>query len=424
MASAWPSIDTDLTLRTLAIVMAGGNGTRLGELTRWHSKPALSFAGEYRNIDFPLSNCVNSGLRRIAIATQYKAHSLIQHVTHGWSFLRPELGEGIELWPAQQRCGQRWYEGTADAIRQNLDLILAHAPEHVLVLAGDHVYKMDYRPMLYEHAATGADVTIGCVDVPLEHAGAFGIMQIDDRGRVTRFDEKPRMARASVPGGSTALASMGIYVFGTRFLAACLADGAGIAGDDFGSDVLPRLIHKEARVHTFAFRDPRRGEPAYWRDVGTIDSYWRANMDLLGEDPGMDLGDPEWPILTHRTQQAPARFAGAGTATRSIVSAGCTVAGTVERSVLSPGCRIGAGAHVERSVVLSDVTVGRDCVIREAIVDSGCRIPDGLELGPETLAADDAAAAGSASGIVLITADVVERAAARGEQRQLAFGSG
>ncbi len=222
MTSAWPSIDSELARRTLAIVMAGGNGTRLGELTRWHSKPALPFAGQYRNVDFPLSNCVNSGVRRIGVATQYKAHSLIQHVHRGWDFLRPELDEGIELWPAQQRCGGRWYEGTADAIRQNLDLIEAHAPDYVLVLAGDHVYKMDYRPMLYEHAATRADVTVGCVDVPLEQAGAFGIMQTDERGRVRRFDEKPGNPLPSRPGAATALASMGIYVFSLRFLVDCL----------------------------------------------------------------------------------------------------------------------------------------------------------------------------------------------------------
>ncbi len=422
MTSAWPSMDSDLTRRTLAIVMAGGNGTRLGDLTRWHSKPALPFAGQYRNIDFPLSNCVNSGVRRIAVATQYKAHSLIQHVSCGWSFLlRPEVGECIELWPAQQRCGERWYAGTADAIRQNLDLIDAHSPDYVLVLAGDHVYKMDYRPMLYEHAANGADVTVGCVEVPLEQASAFGVMEADDRGRVTRFEEKPRAPVACPPGSSTALASMGIYVFDRAFLSSCLRENEA-AGHDFGRDVLPALLHGSS-VHAHAFRDPRRGGPAYWRDVGTIESYWHANMDLLDDNPGIELGDADWPIWTHQTQHPPAIFAGTGTVSRSIVSGGCRVAGSVERSVLSPGCSIGAGSRVEGSVVLPDVVIGRNCRIHRAIVESGCRIPDGFELGPERpRLASAPSAAEPGGGIALITSDFVEQTAVPAAPREAAYG--
>lgn len=412
MTSAWPSIESDLTRRTLAIVMAGGNGTRLGRLTERDSKPALPFAGQYRNIDFPLSNCVNSGVRRIAVATQYKAHSLIQHVSRGWSFLRPEVGEGIELWPAQQRCGARWYAGTADAIRQNLDLIDAHAPEHVLVLAGDHVYKMDYRPMLYEHAASGADVTVGCIEVPLAQAGRFGIMQADDRNRVIRFEEKPRVARPSPHGAATALASMGIYVFGIDALARCLR-GNETSAHDFGRDILPELIAR-ARVSAFAFRDARRGGPAYWRDVGTIESYWRAHMDLLEDDPAIDLADPEWPIWTHQPHFPPARFLGGGVAVRSIVSSGCSIAGLVEHSVLSPACRLGAGSHVAESVLLPGVEVGRNCVIRRAIVDGDCRIPEGLELSPATVGAE---ADDSDGPIALVTPEVVERAAAEAQPR-------
>jgi glucose-1-phosphate adenylyltransferase len=336
----------DLSQRTLAVVMAGGNGTRLGDLTRWHSKPALPFGGQYRNIDFPLSNCVNSGVRRIALATQYKAHSLIQHVHLGWSFLRPEVGEFIELWPAQQRCGGGWYAGTADAIYQNLDLIEAHAPDYVLILAGDHVYKMDYRLMLHDHAANGADVTIGCVEVRVAAASAFGVMQADARNWVTRFDEKPAAPVPSLTNPDIALASMGIYVFNREFLVRCLRRDAADSASrhDFGRNIVPALLG-EARVLAHAFRDPRGG-PAYWRDVGTIDSYWHANMELLAESPQLDFYDERWPIWTHQAQSPPPIFIGEGCARRSIVAGGCSVAGAVEHSVLSQGCKIAAGAVV------------------------------------------------------------------------------
>lgn len=421
MTAAWSSLDSDLTRRTLAVVMAGGNGTRLGALTREDSKPALHFGGQYRNIDFPLSNCVNSGVRRIAVATQYKAHSLIQHLMRGWNFLSPEIGEHVELWPAQQRRGERWYAGTADAIRQNLDLIEAHAPDYLLILAGDHVYKMDYRPMLYEHAASGADVTVGCVEVPLAHAREFGVMETDDRGHVLSFQEKPRVPRASPPGSNVALASMGIYVFGWRFLARCLgAEGTG-ALHDFGHDVLPALIRK-ARVLAYAFQDPVRGGPAYWRDVGTLDSYWRAHMDLLDDPPALDLADPEWPIRTYCACPAPVTFRASGSASRSIVSSGCTIGGFVELSVMSPDCSVGAGARVERSVLLPNVEIGRGCRVSRAVVAGGCRVPDGLDLDPEILAAAGVQESGAGDGIALITAEVVDQLVAGGEGRKVAVG--
>jgi glucose-1-phosphate adenylyltransferase len=410
MPSPSYSCEPDLSRRTLAIVMAGGNGTRLGELTRWHSKPALPFGGQYRNIDFPLSNCVNSGIRRVALATQYKAHSLIQHVHLGWSFLRPEVGEFIELWPAQQRSGGDWYRGTADAIYQNLDLIDEHAPDFVLVLAGDHVYKMDYRRMLQAHLANEADVTVGCVEVPIDEARAFGILQTDGRNWITRFDEKPVQPSASSGKAGVALASMGIYVFDREFLRQSLRRDAADSASrhDFGRNVLPSLVG-EARVLAHPFRDPRDGSAAYWRDVGTIDTYWRANMELLDDNPPFALHDGDWPIWTHQTQCPPPIFVGAGSASRSIVSGGCRVAGAVELSVLSQSCSIGAGTVVESSVVLPNATIGRNCRIRRAIVEGGCSIPDGLALGDDLYAAAELCRF-SAEGIALITAEAVERA--------------
>lgn len=418
MPSSPNSIGPDLSQRTLAVVMAGGNGSRLGDLTRRHSKPALPFGGQYRNIDFPLSNCVNSGIRRIGLATQYKAHSLIQHVHLGWSFLRAEVGEFIELWPAQQRSGAGWYAGTADAIYQNLDLIEAHAPDHVLILAGDHVYQMDYRLMLHAHAVNRADITIGCIEVSLAVAGELGVMQTDARGWVTRFDEKPAQPIPCPANPEVALASMGIYVFSRDFLARCLARDAADSTSrrDFGRNVVPAALG-EARVLAHAFRDSR-GEPAYWRDVGTIDSYWRANMELLEDRPKLDLYDRRWPIWTHQIQLPPPTFLDGGRATRSIVSAGCRVAGTVERSVLSQGCRIGAGSQLDSCVVLPDVTIGRDCRIARAIIDGGCTIPDGFML--DESAAVEGEPTLSAEGIALVTDSTIAHAVARFERAKVA----
>jgi glucose-1-phosphate adenylyltransferase len=418
MASLPNSIRPDSSQRALAVVMAGGNGTRLGALTRWNCKPALPFGGQYRNIDFPLSNCVNSGIRRIGLATQYKAHSLIQHVHLGWSFLRPEVGEFVEVWPAQQRSGAGWYAGTADALYQNLDLIALHAPDYVLILAGDHVYKMDYRLMLEEHAAARADVTIGCVEVPIAAAGEFGIMETDSRGWVARFDEKPSRPRPCHSNPDVALASMGIYVFNRDFLVSCLArDAADPASrHDFGRNVVPSLVGT-ARVLAHRFRDPR-GAPGYWRDVGTIDAYWRANMELLKDRPQLDLHDRRWPIWTHQPQLPAPVFVGAGSATRSIVSAGCGVAGAVERSVLSQGCKVGAGSVIDSCIVLPDVTIGRDCRIARAIIDSGCSIPDGFRLEGDIGLEDQAGL--SAEGIALLTAASVGRAAGRWQRDKVA----
>ncbi len=394
----------DPSKRTLAVIMAGGNGTRLGDLTRWDCKPALPFGGQYRNIDFPLSNCVNSGIRQIGVLTQYKAHSLIQHIAQGWNFLRPELNEFVELWPAQQRKGQRWYDGTADAVYQNIELVMERVPAYVLVLAGDHVYKMDYRPMIETHAASGADVTVGCVEVPVGEAGGFGVMGVDANGWVEEFREKPEHPKA-VPGRpNIALGSMGIYVFNRDFLFEALLNDAGdpSSSHDFGRNLLPSMVRND-RVLAYSFCSDDAAGQAYWRDVGTIDSYWQANMDLLEDFAELDLHDECWPILTHQPPRAPTRFLGAGSATRSIVAAGSLVAGQVERSVLFPECEIGHGSRVEGSLVLPNASIGRNCRLRNAIVDSGCEVPDGAVIGEDPN--EDAATYDvSAGGVVLVTA--------------------
>jgi glucose-1-phosphate adenylyltransferase len=401
----------ELAQRALAIVLAGGHGARLGELTRWHSKPALPFGGQYCNIDFPLSNCVNSGIRRIALLTQYKAHSLIQHVQQGWGFLPSELGEFVEIWPAQQRLGEEWYAGTADAIWQNLDLIEALAPEHVIVLAGDHIYRMDYRQMLEAHERSGATVTVGAVEVPVESASSFGVMRIDAAGRVLEFQEKPAVPAPSPHAPGTVLASMGIYAFSRRQLVALLRADAARArsSHDFGRDVVPAAVAAGGAV-AHVFRDPTTERAAYWRDVGTLDSYWGANMELLGEPPAFDLHDRRWPLWTRQPQSPPPQFVGAGLAQRSIVSAGCRVAGRVEHSALSPDCTVHPGASVAGCVLLPNVVVGRDCRIQRAVVDRGVRIPDGTVIG-ET-AADNETYHVSPNGVRLVTAATLEPASA------------
>jgi glucose-1-phosphate adenylyltransferase len=392
-----------LAKRALAIVLAGGHGTRLGELTRWHSKPALPFGGQYRNIDFPLSNCVNSGLRRIAVLTQYKAHSLIQHLQRGWSFLPSELGEFVQLWPAQQRRGKDWYAGTADAIWQNLDLIDELAPEHVLVLAGDHIYRMDYLQMIEAHARSGATITVAAVEVPIAAASNFGVMRVDSSRRVLRLDEKPAAPAPLPEDPGVVLASMGIYVFSLRELVALLrADAADPASShDFGRDVVPAAV-AGGGVVAHVFRDPATGRPAYWRDVGTLDSYWRSNMELLAEPPAFDLHDRRWPLWP------PAQFIGAGVAQRSIVSAGCRVEGRVECSLLSLDCTVRPGASVDTSVLLPNVVVGRGCRISRAVIDRGVELPAGTVIGEAGTDAD--AYHVSPEGVRLVTAAMLDRA--------------
>ena len=402
---------------TLALILAGGRGTRLGPLTDWRAKPAVPFGGKFRIIDFSLSNCVNSGIRRVGICTQYKAQSLIRHVQRGWSFLDGRFNDFIELLPAQQRVTVDWYKGTADAVYQNLDLLRRHAPEYVLVLAGDHVYKMNYGRMLADHAARDADMTIACNEVPLADASAFGVMQIDETGRITGFQEKPAHPQ-TVPGRTdVALASMGIYVFNARFLYEQLIRDADDPGSqhDFGGNVIPHLIARGYRVNAHRFADSCvnmiAGRP-YWRDVGTLDAFWEANLDLVHVTPDLNLYDETWPIWTYQEQLPPAKFVfdddgRRGTAIDSLVSGGCIVSGSlVRRSLLFSRVRVHSYCLVEDSVILGDVDIGRNSVIRRAVVDKHCRLPAGTRIGVDP--DDDRRRFHvSANGITLITPDML-----------------
>ena len=370
-----------LARQTLAMVLAGGNGTRLGGLTRSQCKPAVPFAGHFRNIDFTLSNCVNSQVRRIGVLTQYKAQSLIDHITSSWNFLPRHLGEFVDVWPAQQRLHSKWYAGTADAVYQNIDLILAQGTKYSLVLAGDHIYKMDYRRMLEQHAASGADVTIACLPVPVEQASGFGILDVDAQQRVRTFTEKPAPATLDVPDGYV-LASMGIYVFNTEYLLTRLERDARTPGStrDFGRDILPAAV-SEDQVAAFRFVDAS-GKARYWRDVGTLDAYWQAHMELLTDEPGVDLYDPQWPIWTQPLQLAPARFVcddgRGGVVANSMLSAGTKIRGAViRRSVLGTNVEVEERTLVEESVVLPGARIGANCRLRRVIVDSDTRIPAG-----------------------------------------------
>lgn len=379
-----------LTRDTLALILAGGSGTRLKGLTQWRSKPAVPFGGKFRIIDFPLSNCLNSGIRRVGILTQYKSHSLIRHVQQGWSFLRAELGEFVELLPAQQRIDSAWYAGTADAIYQNLDIIRSHSPEYVLILAGDHIYQMDYGPMLAYHVERDADLTIGCLEVPLADARSFGVMKVDDQWNVTGFREKPTHPE-SIPGkDGVALASMGIYVFNTEFLYDRLIEDADNprSSRDFGKDVIPYVIERYKAV-AYPFRDPHTGEQAYWRDVGTVDAYWTANMELIGVTPELNLYNTDWPIWTYQEQLPPAKFVfddenRRGMAVDSMVSGGCIISGaSVRHSLLFSNVCINSYSDIRDTVLLPNVTVGQRCRIRKAVIDKGCLIPDGTIIGED-----------------------------------------
>ncbi|MDX1460456.1 MAG: glucose-1-phosphate adenylyltransferase [Xanthomonadales bacterium] len=378
-----------LTRDTLALILAGGQGSRLYELTNWRAKPAVYFGGKMRIIDFPLSNCINSGIRRIGVLTQYKAHSLIRHLVHAWTGFRAGQKEFVEILPASQRVGGEWYKGTADAVYQNLDIIRTHDPGLVLILAGDHVYKMDYGPLLASHVQMEADMTVCCLEVPCEEAaGQLGVMTVDENNRVIAFHEKPAEP-ASIPGKEgTCLASMGNYVFNTEFLYDCLIKDCDDADSahDFGKNIIPSIVDKH-RVFAYPFRDPSTGEQAYWRDVGTLDAFWEANMELTYVSPPLDLYDRNWPIFTHQFQLPSAKFVfdepgRRGEAIQSMVSAGCIVSGTsVRKSLIFSGCRLHSFSEVEKSVVLPGCEIMRNCRIRNAIIDRGSIIPEGTEIG-------------------------------------------
>jgi glucose-1-phosphate adenylyltransferase len=384
-----PSV-APLVRSTYAIVLAGGRGTRLRQLTEWRAKPAVPFGGKHRIIDFTLSNCVNSGVRRIGVVTQYKAHSLIQHVRRGWSFLDADLSEFIDLLPAQQRVQDSWYQGTADAVYQNLDIINMSQPAFILVLAGDHVYKMDYGVMLAEHVAAGADLSIACIDVPRANAGGFGIVSIDPSQRVTAFHEKPSDPPPMPDRPDRSLVSMGVYVFNASFLYRRLQEDASRTetAHDFGRDILPRLIGRaDIRAHLFhdSCVNMANGRP-YWRDVGTIDAYWEANIDLTTVTPELNMYDRRWPIRTFQEQLPPAKFVfdddARGHAMDSVVANGSIVSGAeIRRSLLSTNVIVERHSLIEDSVLLPNVEVGRHVTLKKAIVDKFCRIPDGFSAG-------------------------------------------
>jgi glucose-1-phosphate adenylyltransferase len=380
-----------LCQRSYALVLAGGRGSRLGPLTDWRAKPAMPFAGKLKIIDFPLSNCVNSGLRRIGVLTQYKAQSLIRHIERGWGFLEVNLGEFVDIVPAQQQLDDGWYTGTANAVWQNLEIVRESRPDHVVVLAGDHVYKMDYGEMLREHVQRGAEVSVACIEVPLDEASAFGVMQADPDGRIRGFEEKPAKPRP-VPGRpDVALASMGVYAFNAEFLFEQLARDAADAGSshDFGRDVIPYSVERH-RVYAHRFEDScvnMVGGKPYWRDVGTVDAYWAANIDLTHVVPELNLYDDEWPILSYQRQLPPAKFVfddegRRGSAIDALVSSGCIVSGAmVRRSILFSKVRVGEHSVVEDSVVLPYVSIGQNVTLRRTVVDKRCVLPDGFSAG-------------------------------------------
>jgi glucose-1-phosphate adenylyltransferase len=410
-----PRFVSRLTRRTLALVLAGGRGSRLHELTSWRAKPAVPFGGKFRIIDFPLSNCVNSGIRRIGVLTQYKAHSLIRHLLRGWGGFKSELSEFVEVLPASQRTGSAWYAGTADAVYQNLDIIRTHEPDLVLILAGDHVYKMDYGSMLAVHEGQEAAMTVSCLEVPVEEAaGTLGVMVVNGHGRVTGFEEKP--ARPTpIPGNEgMCLASMGNYVFNRDFLYEQLIRDADDQGSshDFGKDIIPSIVHTHP-VYAYPFRDPRTGGRAYWRDVGTLDAFWDAHMDLVSISPELNLYDDDWPILTYQAQQPPAKFvfdddSRRGMAVDSMVSGGCLVSGArLKHSLLFSNVDIRSYSSIEDSVVLPDVNIGRHCMIRRTIIDRGAKIPPRMRIGVD---AEEDRARGfrvTETGLTLVTPDML-----------------
>ena len=410
-----------LTGGTLAIIMAGGRGERLRDLTAHRCKPATPFGGKFRIIDFVLSNCVNSGIRQISILTQYKAQSLIQHVQHGWSYLRGEFGEFVEVVPAQQQLGPAWYRGTADAVHQNIELILAHRPKHVLVLAGDHIYKMDYGPMIAYHVEKGADVTVGVVEVPARESRHYGVLTATEWNRVTKFSEKPATPDPLPGRPDTILASMGIYVFNPRLLQTMLAEDAAsvTSAHDFGKNILPDAIGANRQVFAYPFQDVKTRAQSYWRDVGTIDAFYDANLELVHVRPELNIYDEDWPIWTYQLQHPPAKFildedGRRGAAINSMVSGGCIISGAVVReSLLFSAVRVEERSAIHRSVILPRAQIGHGCMIVNAIIDEECTIPDGTQIGVDR-EADVRRFHVTERGVVLVTPDMLRDAPAQG----------
>ena len=409
-----------LAREAMAYVLAGGRGSRLFEMTDTRAKPAVYFGGKSRIIDFALSNAINSGIRRIGVATQYKAHSLIRHLQRGWNFLREERNESFDILPASQRISEfQWYEGTADAVYQNIDIIESHAPEYMVILAGDHIYKMDYELMLRQHCDAGADVTVACMEVPRAEASGFGVMAVDDDDRITAFVEKPADPPPMPGKPDVSLASMGIYVFNTRFLFDQLRRDAETPGStrDFGKDIIPYLVeHGKAMAHRFADSCVRtEGEPAaYWRDVGTIDAYWEANIDLTDVVPQLDLYDRSWPLWTYSEVTPPAKFVHdvhgrRGEAVSSLVSGDCIISGAaIHRSLIFTGTRAHSFSQLDQAVILPRCVIGRGARLSKVVVDRGVEIPEGLVVGEDPIL-DAQRFRRTDNGVCLITGSMVAR---------------
>jgi glucose-1-phosphate adenylyltransferase len=414
------ALSLDLPKRAIALVLAGGRGSRLKNLTDRRAKPGVYFGGKFRIVDFALSNCLNSNIRRIGVITQYKSHSLLRHLQRGWAFLKSEMNEFVDLMPAQQRTDEEhWYRGTADAVYQNQDILAAYKADYIVVLAGDHIYKMNYAIMLADHVAKGRECTVGCIAVPREEASAFGVMAVDERHNITAFIEKPADPPVMPGRSDMSLASMGIYVFNASYLYKELerdmADPE--SSHDFGKDILPRAVRNgQAAAHPFELScvGMRLNQPPYWRDVGTIDAYWDANIDLTATDPQLNLYDTRWPIWTYQPQLPPAKFVHnqedrRGMAIESLVSGGCIISGNVFRSVLFSSVRVHSYAAVSWSVLLPDVVVHGRARLNRVVVDRGCEIPPGIVIGEDPVA-DAARFYRSDNGIVLVTREMLAKA--------------
>ena len=404
--------------KAIALILAGGRGSRLHELTARRAKPAVHFGGKFRIVDFALSNCVNSGIRRIGVVTQYKSHSLLRHLQRGWSFLRGEVNEFVDLLPAQQRIDEEsWYRGTADAVYQNIDIFENYlpTPDYVVILAGDHVYKMNYASLLADHVQSGAECTVACIEVPRQEASGFGVMAVNEQRRITDFVEKPADPPAMPGKPDKSMCSMGVYVFNTRYLYAELARDISdpTSSHDFGKDIIPQAVKNGvAMAHPFCrscviAAEEVQSKECYWRDVGTIDAYWDANIDLTATDPALNIYDRSWPLWTYQQQLPPAKFVHnqldrRGIAVESTVSGGCIISGELNRSLLFSGCRVASYAKVNWSVLLPEVMVGRGARLSHCVVDHGCIIPPGMVVG-EDPAEDDRRFRRTENGITLIT---------------------
>lgn len=413
------SLSRQLPKRTMALVLAGGRGSRLKQLTDQRAKPAVYFGGKFRIIDFALSNCVNSGIRKIGVVTQYKSHSLLRHLQRGWNFLRGERGEFVDLLPAQQRINESdWYRGTADAVYQNIDIMKSYSPEYVLILAGDHIYKMDYSLMLLDHVESGRGCTVGCIEVPKEEANAFGVMAIDENRGITSFVEKPENPPTMPGNDNVSLASMGIYIFNAEYLYKLLDDDLANpeSSHDFGKDIIPFVVSQnQALAHPFSMSSIQNAQngKAYWRDVGTVDAFWSANLDLASNMPELNIYDTSWPIWSYQEQLPPAKFVPDsngvnGVVHNTIVSGGCIVSGSyLSHTVLFSNVRVGSFSHLEKVVALPGVVIGEGCRLRNVVIDRGCVIPNGLNIG-DNAELDAKRFYRTETGVVLVTDEMLK----------------